>query len=404
MIDNAKDITELKIFRQNVLAGYLRRTQHGCAFDFDNEFLNNPRFHGLSYQMPKTRESIVHAGVNLHPFFAGLLPEGLRLRLLVKQLKTSEDDLFTLFAAAGTKSVGDVYAATEDLIIPDIEAPASDEVNFYKFFFEQAEAGHLELTSDSIAGVQEKISASMISLPLHIAERHKSYILKLNPGDKPNLVQNEKICLALAHHCGIRVNNAKLIYDKNRNPGLLVERFDRIEGDNLQVSSMLHQEDACQFLDYYPADKYRLSLREIAEGMAEICSAPKIDLLRLLQIYAFSYLIGNGDLHAKNISIYTHSKSGRISLTPAYDLLTTYIYKDHQMAMKLDGRDDNLKRSNFIAFGTRLGVSDKAINQMLNRLLTKFKKHAHMLYTFPLTEKQKSLLKTVVKKRAEDLS
>jgi serine/threonine-protein kinase HipA len=86
----------------------------------------------------------------------------------------------------------------------------------------------------------------------------------------------------------------------------------------------LHQEDACQFLNRYPADKYRLSLREVADGLMELTTAPQIEILNLLRQYVFSYLIGNGDMHAKNISLQT-LEDGTITLTPLYDLICTAI-------------------------------------------------------------------------------
>jgi serine/threonine-protein kinase HipA len=47
-------------------------------------------------------------GVNLHTFFAGLLPEGLRFEALVRAAKTSRDDLFSLLLLAGSEAIGDV--------------------------------------------------------------------------------------------------------------------------------------------------------------------------------------------------------------------------------------------------------------------------------------------------------
>jgi serine/threonine-protein kinase HipA len=144
----------------------------------------------------------------------------------------------------------------------------------------------------------------------------------------------------------LSVNTTKIINDKNGGQGLLVERFYRfINTQNDKESTticMHHQEDACQFLDRYPADKYRISFEDVLKGMAQVTTAPKIEILKAIQLYAYSYLIGNGDLHAKNVSIHTLAESGRTVLSPCYDLITTYIYEDHKMALKVNGRDDNI--------------------------------------------------------------
>ena len=127
----------------------------------------------------------------------------------------------------------------------------------------------------------------------------------------------------------------------------------------------LHQEDACQLLDRYPADKYRISLADVL-GALEVCSAPVTDRLKLLRLQAYSYLIANGDLHGKNVSV--RVLGARIALTPAYDLLSTLHYGDRALALALEGRDDKLKARHFVAFGERVGVRAKATERVLEAL------------------------------------
>src|SRR3989338_10471379 len=116
----------------------------------------------------------------------------------------------------------------------------------------------------------------MISFPLKLTQTGKSYILKLNPADKNNLIQNEFCCLQLAKQCGFMVAKAKLVYDKDKNAGLLVERFDRFN------QNRIHQEDACQFVNRYPADKYRITVNQIADAIMLIANAPQLEILNLL--------------------------------------------------------------------------------------------------------------------------
>ncbi len=100
-------------------------------------------------------------------------------------------------------------------------------------------------------------------------------------------------------------------------------------------------------------------------------STPILEVAKLLRLIAFSYLIANGDLHAKNVSLRTAHQTGRIELTPGYDLLTTLPYGDASMALQMDGRDANLKRHHFVAFGERFGVRAAATEHMLDELCTK---------------------------------
>lgn len=396
-MSNFKDISKLNVFRQNDFAGTLTRTKAGCAFQYSPSFVANPKFQGISYAMPKTRSVYKLDGANLHPFFAGLLPEGLRLKSLVTNLKTSRDDMFSLFAAAGSHTVGDVHAVSDATTLPVKRDLKLKQINFFEFFDDLVHSNSYAQGEDSLAGVQEKISASMISFPLNIAARTKSYILKLNPKDKPNLVENELHCMKLARRCGLNVARVKIVIDRDGNRGLLVERFDRHDGTSL------HQEDFCQILDRYPADKYRISINEIAEGIRVHGSAPQVTTLRLLEIHCFSYLIGNGDLHAKNLSL-VESPMGLIDLSPAYDLLTTLVYGDTKMALKLDGKDDNLKRKSILDFAVRMGLKRRSVEIMLDRLLSKFARGFGALSEIPMLEKKFVHLEKVMLKRFKDLT
>ena len=280
LISNPKDRTELVIYRGTIEAGVLRRIENGCSFVFSRKFLQNSKYSDLSFRMPKSARPLITYGINLPPFFAGLLPEGLRLKVLLKKIKTSDDDLFSLFAAAGRNVAGDVYAKTDIDSSLTRPAPKLSDVDFFELFRQSLHEFETAFGNETLAGVQEKISAAMISFPINIAKASKSYILKLNPKETPSLVQNELICLNLARRCGIEIPKFKIIKDKNNNPGLLVERFDRIWNAEKKTFHLLHQEDACQFLQRYPADKYQLSVNDIVNGMQEIATAPTASVLK----------------------------------------------------------------------------------------------------------------------------
>ena len=202
--------------------------------------------------------------------------------------------------------------------------------------------------------------------------------------------------MQLAKKCGFNVAKAKIVLDKDQNSGLLVERFDRVNNNKL------HQEDACQFLNRYPADKYRLSINQIADAIKQLVNAPKLEILNLLRQYAFSYLICNGDLHAKNISLQT-LEDGTITLTPLYDLICTALYGDFRMALKIDGRDDNIKRKQFVDFAARYDISAKAVNSALDKLLERFIYYHQNVYLIEMSEKKKALLQRMITKRIGDL-
>lgn len=393
-MSDAKDTQSLKIFKEDLFVGHLERTLKGCQIVFDESYFSKHQGQSLTYSITVTDQTLVFSGTNLPTYFAGLLPEGLRLRALRNRLKTSEDDMFSLLVATGANPVGDIYF--EDLKDEqELELPRRFS-DLQKMLQEGEDPG------DSVlAGVQDKISADRISFPLVGKKRNKSYILKLESPQFQQGPQNEYLCLKIAKACGLQVNTATIVKDEEGVEALLVERFDREWDKKEKKWRRFHQEDACQFLDRYPADKYRITMQEIAEGISKIATAPEIETLQLMKVAAFSYLIGNGDLHGKNISL--TDKHGITQLTQCYDILCTALYGDHKMALLMDGKNQNWKRKLFVDFGKRYGVPGEATESMLNNLTKKFMTHKDEFFKLPLAAQKKAFLDQMFKERLDHL-
>ncbi|SEM63917.1 serine/threonine-protein kinase HipA [Stigmatella aurantiaca] len=403
------DVQISDVWREAVRVGVITRTSHGSVFEYDGDFFTqySAQTGGIAVHLPYSRRRTETYGANLHTYFAGLLPEGLRLRALVQKVKTSEDDLLSLLVASGADTVGDLSVIPRGETILEATSQAGplklDEVLFSELFAQSLSKTGDEKQEPIVPGVQEKVSASTISFPLKPAGRH-SFILKLNPHDKPRLVENEDFFMRMAKACGLVTANTRLVHDRAGHSGLLVERFDRIWSKDEKRFRRIHQEDACQFLDRYPADKYRLSCSDIATGLQENCFAPIPELSRLLRLIAFSYLIANGDLHAKNVSILANGPAGGFRLSPVYDVLTTLPYGDQRMALKFEGRDDNLKRPHFIEFGMRFGVKEAATIQMLNELCNGAEPWIGRLAEIGFDPRKTEHLRRTIEKRRSELA
>ncbi|MCP3136868.1 type II toxin-antitoxin system HipA family toxin [Pyxidicoccus xibeiensis] len=402
------DVQVADVWRETKRVGSITRTPRGSVFEYDESFFaqHSRQEGGLAVHLPYVQRRVETWGTNLHTYFAGLLPEGLRLRVLVQRVKTSEDDLLSLLIAAGTDTIGDLsvvpHGEQPPALSPHAERWKPDAVLF-KELFEQSLSRMGEGADEPvIPGVQEKVSASIISFPLLPSGRH-AYILKLNPDDKPQLVQNEHFFMRMAKACGLKVATTQLIHDREKNPGLLVKRFDRVWLKEEKRFRRLHQEDACQFLNMYPADKYRIPCSDIAEGIRETCAAPIPEMARFLLLLAFSYLIGNGDLHAKNVSILADGPAGGFRLSPAYDVLTTLPYGDRHMSLQFEGRNDNLKRAHFVAFGKRYGVNEGAVIKLLDKLCDVAESWMERLEEAGFDERKTRLLRDTMKKRLDEL-
>ncbi|WP_433759933.1 HipA domain-containing protein [Nocardia sp. CA-135398] len=260
------------------------------------------------------------------------------------------------------------------------------------------------LDRTALPGVQIKVSAQMISTP--ISTTGGPAILKLNPPQYPFMVENENFFLDMADACGIRVPDHQLATDANGRTALLISRFDRrVEHGEIR---RLAQEDACQILARYPAAKYRITLQEAIEALADAVTSGRgsspLATLRMLEIAAFSYLIGNGDLHGKNLSIRQNS-DGIWEVTPAYDLLCTQPYLDwpDPMAISLYGRDAKLAYHWWAEAATRLGVTTRAINRSLARIVDASESWTHRVAEIGFDDKTTCHLATLIAERRKEL-
>jgi serine/threonine-protein kinase HipA len=157
-----------------------------------------------------------------------------------------------------------------------------------------------------------------------------------------------------------------LIRDVGGRPGLLVERFDRIPlpGGAHGAVQRLAVEDGAQVLGLYPADKYNVGYGQVCRALAEYCAAPLPALRNLAIQAAFAWLSGNGDLHAKNVSM-VQQPSGEWSIAPVYDIPSTVVYGDKTLALTLDGKRTGISRKHFLGWAAGLGLTERAAVQVL---------------------------------------
>ena len=122
----------------------------------------------------------------------------------------------------------------------------------------------------ALAGVQNKASARMLSLPVDY--EGKRFILRVDPPEYRPVVVNEAHFIARASRFGYSVVSAKLVHDSTGRPGLLVERFDRITGpDGAAVA--LSVADSAQVMKLHPADKDGVSYEDLTTALARVCAA-----------------------------------------------------------------------------------------------------------------------------------
>jgi serine/threonine-protein kinase HipA len=392
------------VYKKDRLAGVLGRRLDSVEFSYRADYLASDPV-PVARTLPVTDRPVVAAGGSVPPFFAGLLPEGVRLTALTRRLKTSADDMLTLLVAVGAETIGDVrvYPAGAAPVEPVPAGGITDwrDADFDELFQRSVGTAGDWRESAALPGVQVKVSTEMISFPV-AGPAGDRWILKLNPPEYPRLVENEAFFLGMARACGLEVPAFHLAADRLGRSGLLVKRFERAHRDDLVVR--LAQEDACQLLNRYPADKYRLTYLEVCRAILEVSTVPAVDALRLVTLVAFSYLVGNGDLHAKNVSA-GETLDGDVRLTPAYDLLSTIAYVGNdRLALPVDGRDDNLRRRHLVEFGARIGVRERPILHALDRMCDVAPKWSERLGEIGLGERRTRFLMTEVERRRQALA
>lgn len=314
--------------------------------------------------LPLTDEPVRTLGGALPPFFVGLLPEGRRLTGLRAAVKTSADDELSLLLAVGDDPVGDVRVLPADAdgpptLGPGVAAAAGDFADLD--FAELATATGVD--PSALAGVQDKVSGRMLTLPL--AHEGRLHLLKLNPPEYPDVVENEAFFLAVARRLRQPVVEARVVHDRHGRAGLLVTRFDRVlDGDRMR---RLAVEDGAQLLGRYPADKYAVTTERLIERIGEVTAARAPAVRAVLQQVALAWSTGNGDLHAKNVSVVGDGREWRVA--PIYDIPSTLPYGDHRLALTVAGRDDSLSRKRWLALADGAGLPVRAAERALDEVL-----------------------------------
>lgn len=114
--------------------------------------------------------------------------------------------------------------------------------------------------------------------------------------------------------------------------------------NGLPVPCRLHQEDFAQALGIASVDKYEKNqegyMKMLFDLIRSYSADPMTDSVKLWDICVFNYLIGNTDNYIKNLSLLYGEDLKTIRLAPAYDIVSTMVYKSsmEDMALSVDGK------------------------------------------------------------------
>lgn len=267
--------------------------------------------------------------------------------------------------------------------------PLDDTLHSYhrscaKKFFGQEEPPHLTFSEADleqmalstirshgvVTGAQRKISLALHgenTKKLTIVGLWGTYILKPPTPLYPELPEIEDLTMHLAADAGISVVPHALIPMSTGHLAYITRRVDRTP------DGPLHMEDMCQLTGRLTEYKYHGSHEQIAKHIAGFSKNRFLDVINFADVVLFSYIVGNADLHLKNVSLLEH-RSGGFAVSPYYDLVaTTLVLEESEMlALTLHGKKSNIKVKEFIGAFKSFGMESRQIQNSFKRLANSF--------------------------------
>ena len=369
-------ILEVWLLGQSV--GQLIQADGRLSFSYSPRWLQSPSAQPLSRSLPLRPEPFDDKATR--PFFAGLLPEGDKRKLVAMALQVSPQNDYALLNGIGGECAGAVT-----LLEPGQQPTGLPSEQYVRWL----DDGELIAILDelprrpmlagkdglrlSLAGAQDKLPVVFVNGHIGLPKQNtpSSHILKPAISAVEGSVYNEGFCMALAMRLKLSVASTSIRRVADR-VYLLVERYDRLRQPDGSLQR-LHQEDFCQALGVAPEYKYQNEggpdLTQCFDLIRKATRPSAPQVLRLLDYVIFNALIGNHDAHAKNFSL-IYTRSGTV-LAPLYDTLSTAVYANltDKMAMKIGSKYKftEVQKQHWEQFAQAAGLSPV---QVKKRILT----------------------------------
>jgi serine/threonine-protein kinase HipA len=367
----------LDVWWAGLRVGALLDERATLSFVYDAGWMDDDRL-PLSQSLPLSGQ---FGPAAVQAFFGGLLPEGAPRELLARRLGVSPGNDFALLERIGGDCAGAItlLAPGEQHETRRGSVTWLDDAGVEQLVAELPrrpmhadEGGEFRL---SLAGAQDKLPV-MVDLSGRIGlpggGLPSTHVLKAPISRLPATVLNEAFCLALGRELGIHTVNAR-----PRRVGdqalLLVERYDRRLVDDAPALRV-HQEDFCQAMGLPAERKYQReggpALVDCFALVDRAAAVPARARMQLLDGWTLSYLVGNHDAHAKNLSL-LYGDAGA-AVAPMYDVLSTVVYwkveeMDRKMAMEVGGeyRPAYVRSRHLDTLTTLIGLNGRLVRRRL---------------------------------------
>ena len=366
-----------------------------ATFTYSEEYMKSSNARQISISLPLQKEAFSVG--QTRRFFEGLLPEGFTRKSVAHYIHADETDYVTILSSLGRECLGAIRIEPqgdcswreveyEKLTIDRVKELAREGATKSALLVTQA---HLSLTGASgKAGLYYDKANEEWYLPKGSAP--STHIVKQSHIRLDGIVLNEQLAMKTAENIGLDVPKCFIInVGHSRDEDILyaTARYDRkfsdksASVDGLTIPYRLHQEDFAQAMGISSYNKYERNregyLRMMFDLLRNYSANPIEDQLKLWNIVIFDYLIGNTDNHLKNYSLLYDNQLKGIRLAPAYDILSTSIYKDstRDMAFHIGDRIslDEITRSSFEAAASEVGLGTRLAMKQFDAQCQKFK-------------------------------
>ena len=256
----------------------------------------------------------------------------------------------------------------------------------------------------SIQGIQPKLSAKFDAKigTFKICDLGGTYIIKPQSPLYEELPENEDLSMRLARCLDIEVPFHGLLYCADKSFSYFIKRFDRIgKGKKLAL------EDFAQLSHLKRDSKYDFSMEKIINVIDRYCTFPVIEKKKLFALTIFNFLIGNEDMHLKNLSLIANDN--KIMLSPCYDLINTTLALQkakEEIALSLNGKKRNLNYKDLVQYygHERLKLSDIVIEKVLAKIKTSIPEWKRLIGISFLSNENKTQYLELLGKRAKVLN
>ena len=364
-----------------------------ACFSYAEEYLSDKENRAISIGLPLEEKTF--NAQRTRAFFEGLLPEGFTRRCVAEWMRIDETDYISILAGLGRECLGAIRILDEsgETLSSEYKKLSAKEV------YNLASEGATE-SAELVAKSHLSLTGASGKVGLYYNEKDKQWYLPVGNAASTHIVKqshvrlkkiviNEQLCLLTAKYLGIEVPKSFIITTDGTDSEAVLfatQRYDRkfIKEckalDGMMVPYRLHQEDFAQALGIMASNKYERHnegyLKKLFDVLRTYSADPVTDALKLWDICLFNYLIGNTDNHIKNLSLLYGEDLKSVRLAPAYDIVSTMVYRNstENMALSIDGISNiyEITRNSFERAAVQIGIGAKIAMKRFDDMVNAF--------------------------------